>query len=406
MRVVLLNETYSKNMGYAENCLPKAMARIGAEVHLLATDLPPYYHLPDVQDTYGSFFGTRSRFPEYEDIDGYRVHYLPHERRLGYARMKGLFSKLKSLRPDIVQTFVAISWIPLESALAKPLLGYRLFTGSHTAASTFPLYRRKVPPWDPERIASILMRALPGRFISLFTDKCYAVTIDCADIAVRFFGVQKSKVEIMHLGVDTDFFFPVSDEATASERERVRAELGADRDDIVCIYTGKLNESKNALILAWAVARLRSAGLPFLGLFVGHGVQSEAICATPSCVVKPFMPYQQLGAFYRAADIGVWPTNESTSMLDAAACGLPLIVSNGIVYRDHVEGNGLVHRMNDLDDLVRVLLELKDAGVRKKLGTAGAVKMLREFNWNIIARRRLADYEATLNRSRTTDAAA
>ena len=32
-------------MGYLENCLPKYMARLGAEVDVVSTDLPPYYQM-------------------------------------------------------------------------------------------------------------------------------------------------------------------------------------------------------------------------------------------------------------------------------------------------------------------------------------------------------------------------
>jgi glycosyltransferase involved in cell wall biosynthesis len=105
------------------------------------------------------------------------------------------------------------------------------------------------------------------------------------------------------------------------------------------------------------------------------------------------MPHADLGPQYRAADVAVWPTNESTSMLDAAACGLPLVVSDGIAYRDHVEGNGVVVRMNDLDDLVDHLRRLGDPDERRRLGSAGARKMAERFSWDRVARLRLRDYE-------------
>ena len=40
---------------------------------------------------------------------------------------------------------------------------------------------------------------------------------------------------------------------------------------------------------------------------------------------EAIVPVRKLGGFFRAADIGVWPTQESTSMLDAAACALPAL---------------------------------------------------------------------------------
>ena len=138
-------------------------------------------------------------------------------------------------------------------------------------------------------------------------------------------------------------------------------------------------------------------GEPFHGLFIGEGVQREAIQLHPSCTALPFLPFNELGSFYRAADIGVWPTNESTSMLDAAACGIPIIISDGVVYREHVHGNGLVYKMNNLDDMVRTF-KLRDPAVRENLGSAGALKMKTHFSWEAIAKRRLNDYESSISR--------
>lgn len=254
--------------------------------------------------------------------------------------------------------------------------------------------------WNAERLRCFVTRTVPGRLVSLATEKCYGVTNDCAEIAWRYYGVQRHKVKMMSLGVDTDFFFPVISDDTIQERAALRQRLGFSEDDIVCIYTGKLTEGKNALILAEAMERLRSMGKPFRGLFIGGGPQKQSIRAHPSSVVLDFMPFSELAAYYRTADIGVWPADESTSTLDAAACGLPLIVSDGIVYREHVEGNGIVYKMNDLDDLVHNLLRLIDPQERKRLGLLGADKMARTFSWESVARRRLRDYEAALGSHR------
>lgn len=396
MRVVILSETYSPKMGYAENVLPKALARLGVEVHLLTTRLHPYYKLPDFQKTFSSFINTSNNNLTVEDVDGYRVHYLQHSKLFGHVRMRGLYGKLKLLKPDIVQTFASISWIPLEAALLKPFMGWKLFTGNHNAASTYPIAKRKLSKFDKEYIVTILKRFIHGRIISYFTEKCYAVTVDCADIAVRFFGVQRAKVEVMHLGVDTDVFFPIANENNVYERENIRTNLGVAASDIVCIYTGKFTTVKNPLILCKAIERLRIIGKQYFGVFIGDGVQSEALKSYPFCTVLPFMPYRELAPYYRAADIGVWPTDESTSTLDAAACGLPLIVSDGIVYWEHVEGNGLVFKMNNLDDLIRTILQLYDPDERIRLGSCGAKKMADHFSWDSVAIHRLKDYKIAM----------
>ena len=391
VRVVVLSETYAPDMGYLTTMLPRYMAREGADVHLVTLDLAAYHYLPDFLKTYGQF---QQRPPEVDAVrksDGYTVHVLQHRRTLGFPRPLGLHAKLRELRPDVVYSSVAIGWLPLLAAISRLTLGYRLFTGSHTAAILFPLARVRRPFLTRAGLRCLVTRWLPGRIVSLGTGLCYAPTSDCGEIAWRFFGVQKHKVRIVHLGVDTDVFHPVGNTAERDERTRLRAELGFAPEETVCVYSGKMTEAKNALIVAQAIEQLRARGLQFRGLFIGDGAQRERIAQCPSSVLVDFMPYRELGRYYRAADIGVWPTIESTSMLDAAACALPLVVAD-VIYRDHVEGNGRVYRTNDLPDMVRVLEELADPALRAQLGAAGAGKMLERFNWQKIAAGRLADF--------------
>jgi glycosyltransferase involved in cell wall biosynthesis len=371
------------------------MAQEGADVHLVVLDLAAYHYLPDFKKTYGQFQQRPLEAGAVRKADGYTVHVLSHRRTFGFPRALGLHGKLAELRPDVVYSSVAIGWLPLQAAISRLRLGYRLFTGSHTAAILFPLARVRRPFLTLAGLRCLLTRWLPGRLVSLGTELCYAPTSDCGEIAWRFFGVQRRKVRVVHLGVDTDVFRPVVTAADREARDRLRAELGFAPEDIVCVYSGKMTEAKNALIVARAVEQLRATGRPFRGLFIGEGVQRERIAQCPASVVVDFMPYRDLGRYYRAADVGVWPTIESTSMLDAAACALPLVVAD-VIYRDHVEGNGRVYRTNDLDDMVRVLDELADAPLRAQLGAAGAAKMLERFNWQKIAAGRLRDFASRL----------
>jgi glycosyltransferase involved in cell wall biosynthesis len=399
MRTVIISETNAKNTSYIGSMLPKYLSRCGAEVHVITSQLFPYYYRKDFKETY-SQFGNLSKAPPYQSqfVDGYTVHTLPYTKIFDYVCLKGIFKKLKKLSPDIVYSLTAIGWLALSAAIAKVFIGYRLFTGSHTTASTFPLASKNTHLWNKERLKCFITRFIHGRFVSLATEKCYAPTKDCAEIAWRFFGVQKKKVSVIFLGVDRDYFFPINSSSLFEERKKTRSILGFRDDEIVCIYTGKMSEEKNPAILAETIDCLKSNGFPYRGLFIGSGVQSTKVATHKSCVVLNFMPYQMLAKYYRASDIGVWPTNESTSMLDAAACGIPLIVSDGIVYREHVNGNGVVYHMNNRQDLFNALLSLQDVNKRKILGCAGAEKMARYFCWESIAQRRMKDFEDSLNR--------
>jgi len=399
MKIVLLVEVFSPQMGYLENILPRYLSRLGADVHIVTTELQPYYYIRDVKKSYEDFNGDSQALKPgtIERLDGFTLHVLEHRKTLGYVRMSGLKDKLREIRPDIVQTEAAIGWLPLDAAIFKLQLGYKLFTGSHYHASVFPLANRQHHLWDPERLRVIMSRSLPGRVISYVATKCYPTSDDCADVAIRFFGVQKSKIEICPLGVDLDIFHPIQNEADARERRELRAQLGVADHEIVCIYTGRFSQAKNPLLLANAIDQLAAKGEPYRGLFVGNGAQGDAIRQQRNCCVHPFVNFRELPRFFRAADIGVWPTQESMSMLDATACGLPIIVNDTLNARERIEGNGLSYRLNDCEDLIRALVSLRAPERRHELGQCGAEKMRRQFGWDSIARFRLRGYEAALN---------
>jgi len=331
-----------------------------------------------------------------EAIEGYTLHGLGHRRVLGQMRYVGLRSKLAALRPDVVQSLLAIGWPAFDAARLQPGLGYRLYTANHTTASVFPLAQRPGHPLAPARLANLATRWLPGRAVSHRTVRCYAATVDCAEVAVRWFGVERAKVDVVPLGVDTELFHPVAGGAEAAERAATRAELGVGADEVAMIYTGQFTAGKDPLLLAAAVRRLRDDGRPVRALFIGNGPQADALRAAPGATVLPFMPNAALPRYYRAADVGVWPTQESTSMLDAAACGLPIVVNDTLQAVERIAGNGLTYRLGDVADLAAVLERLLDPALRATLGGVGATRMEREFSWRDLAARRLADYRAAV----------
>jgi len=247
--------------------------------------------------------------------------------------------------------------------------------------------------WDPERVRVILLRTIPGYLISLVTTKCFPSAVDCAEVAARFLGVPRKLMEICPLGVDTELFSPIATEAQHRDRAEIRQRLGFSDNEIVCIYSGRFTQDKNPAVLAEAIQKLQAMGEPYRGLFVGDGIQGNIIRERRGCVLHPFVPVGELARYFRASEIGVWPTQESMSMLDAAACGLPIVVNDTVQILERIEGNGLTYRLEDSDDLVRTLLALRSENTRRKLGQHGAEKMETQFSWRALAERRLRNYQ-------------
>jgi len=384
-------------MGYIVNMLPRYLARQGVEVHYLTMDMPHYFFNNSQESTYANFEHLTTMSPgQEESYEGFRLHCVKHRQVAGHPRFIGLREKLAAIRPDVVQSFLSIGWVALDAAVLKASLGYKLFTAAHTTASVFPLANRNSRWTEPARMRNLLSRWIPGRFVSTRTEKCYAATSDCADVAIRFFGVQPQKVDVAPLGVDTDSLSPVSTRDHEEKRIAMRGRLGIQPDEILFIYTGQFTAAKNPLLLARAVESMRSHGAKVKALFLGDGEQRAAIAARPSSVALPFVPHRELVDYYRAAEVGVWPTQESTSMLDAAACGLPIVVNDTLRAVERIDGNGLTYQLNDQASLERVLSTLLDSAARKRLGDAGARRMAKQFSWHALVQRRVADYREAL----------
>ena len=400
-RIVIVCETFSRDMGYLTAVLPKYLARRGFEVHVISLDLVPYQSDTEWQGRPPPEFLARQIQPAgscYQH-EGFTVHILKHGRLGRFPYAKGLARKLREIEPDVVYSATAIGALPIQCAAARIAQGFQLFTGSHTSPSTFPLASQAAPFRSVAGMRCIVTRWIPGRLVSYLSRKCYARTVDCGVIARRFFGVQARKIAVVPLGVDTDYFYPVTTPEQQAERDRLRAQLGVAPDDILCIYSGRLVASKRAAFLARAIEALRREGLPFRGLFIGEGPEREQIAASAACQTLDLVPFRELGPYYRAADIAVWPGTESTSIFDAAACGLP-IVCNERIASAHLLDNGLIHAHDDLDSLVGCLRQLADPASRGGFGAIGARRTRQELGWDVAAAVRQQDFLEAMRRER------
>jgi glycosyltransferase involved in cell wall biosynthesis len=393
MNVVVVSAFYSAGMGYTENCLPKYLASMGHEVHVVTSALNVYGNSPQYEEVYETFLGPADQGVSSFVVDGYTVHRLPYRLLAGYVVLRGLSRKIRELSPDIVHCTEIASLQCFVLAALQPFLSYKLFTETHQHLSVVRPYVRERRGFNLKRAAYALTRTLPTCLASTVVEKCYAIVLDCVYVANRFYGVPTKKIVLRSLGTDTELFHPPSSGAELAEREAMREQLNYARGDVVCLYTGRLSSDKNPLLLARAVDALSREAPSFKSLFVGEGTQKAKIAACRNARVLPFVKHSELAKIYRMADIAVWPRQESMSMLDAAACGLPLVASDTIGERDRIEGNGRFYKEDSEEDLVHALLSLQSRTERESLGARGRAKMIAGFSWKQVAETVGGDYE-------------
>lgn len=396
MKIAFILDWHTESMGYSDNFLSKAMAALGHELHLITTERQVFFNSRNAKyyrTVFEPFLGPGKVACGTKKTNGYYLHRLRSSEFRGKIFIHGLEDVLRNIQPDIVQAGEFTSLSTYQVAWLKSKFKYKLFVECHIHASVFPPSQKKKVGFAWRLYARTI-----GAFLNRVIEKCFPISLDSAEIVEKFLGIEPEKIVIRSLGVDTDLFMPVNDAQGELERTAKRMELGFLESEVVSIYTGRLSPEKDPLCLAKATEILRKEGLPFRALLMGNGAPSymEQLTACDGVEVHPFVPANELPGYYRAADIGVWPKQESTSQLDAAATGLPIILSDHVVVLERVEGNGLVFKQDDPQDLAEKLRSLANADTRKAMGLVGAKKMRDIYSWEGIAREYEKDYREAL----------
>jgi len=391
MKIVFVSSAFSENTGYIFNCLPKSLVKLGHEVHVIAPNVQVYFNSPDYEKIYQDFLGPKITPVETKQIDGFTLHRLQHTTFKNEQYFKrGLYKTLKEIQPDVVQVFYVESFITWQVFWCKVMLGFKLYSANHSLKSVFTV-AKNWPDWPWWKKADWwLKHKFGGMIISSVVRKVYCQTPDAAEIAIDYYGAPANKVVVEPLGVDTDLFKP--DHENKVDR---KTDLGFRPEDRICIYTGRFSEGKNPLVLAKAIDLLAEKHPNIKGLFIGNGPQEEEIKALRNCSVHPFVHFNKLPLIYQAGELGVWPREESTSMLDAMASGLPLIISNKVTAMERVDGNGAVYEEKDSEDLSRKILDLlEDSKKYDEMSTFGVQKVQANYSWDAFAVNRMMDYSS------------
>ena len=386
MKIVIISEWYSEKMGYAENYLPKALGKLGHEVHLITTDLQIYATSKDYDEIYKSHLGPKQVEKGMFKNKFFTLHRCSHFLEKG-INIPELGDKLRSIQPNIVYCFEILLPTNLTVISLKKELNYKIFCESRLHLSVF-----KKPLTIKSKLKQILI-ALKSKNENKEIELFYPIAIDVKKVLVKYYGIPRNKCKISSLAVDTDVFAVTKDKTLIDE---LRISLGFKASDVVCIYTGRFTNEKDPLTLAKAINFLHENGeVDFKAIFVGQGDKNYEleILNRKGCILHNFISATELPLFYQTFDIGVWPKQESTSQLDAAASGLPIIISDKVQDIFRIDGNGLSFEESNYKDLAKKILELKDYNKRKRLGEIGLNKILNNYSWDILAKSKIRDFQ-------------
>lgn len=207
----------------------------------------------------------------------------------------------------------------------------------------------------------------------------------------RLHGVSPQRIRVIYNGVDTNRFSP---EICARHRWAVRRRLGIDDRAVVLLIVAHNHPLKGVPTLLRVMRRLTARRAPAHLVVVGGRHTGRYVFAAKrlrhSEAVTFVGPIDDTVPLYAAADVYVHPTfydSFGLAILEAAACGLPVITSRfagaAELFSEGVEGH-VLRDPADVEELLSRLVPLFDPAVRRRMGEAARRMALKHpFDRNV-----------------------
>ena len=201
-------------------------------------------------------------------------------------------------------------------------------------------------------------------------------------------------------GVDLERF-----RACSLTRARVRAELGFQSDDVICLFLGRITRDKGveALLEAYTAA---AKDVPKLALLLVGPVEDQSLIMLLRRRIAMNDRVKVVGytdapeQFFAAADFLCLPSlREGFGMvvLEAAACGLPSVCTRipGLVDAVDYGRAGVLVDIGDVDGLCRAIVGFgNDSGERREIGDAARSRVVKKFVQNDVVKRYVEFFKA------------
>lgn len=313
---------------------------------------------------------------------------------------------LRHARFNTEQPLTRILW---EQLLQPPqLIPFDLY---HAMAFVAPLFNPTptvVTVYDltfmryPQRLPA--SRRLYLRLLTaLSCQRARRVTVisqSTADDLMTLLNIPAHKIDVTPLGCDHERHYP----RPVAEVEAFRLAQGL--PERFWLFVGTLEPRKNLPLLLAAYAALpRSERLPLLlgggsgwGLaeieasIARHGLQDEVR-------LVGFLTAADLPLWYNAAEVFLYPSvfeGFGLPVLEAMACGTPVITSNVSSLPEVASGAGLCLPPDDLSAWTDALHQAYSDVAWRTTARAAGLQKARSFNWQTTAQLTLASYQAAL----------
>lgn len=253
------------------------------------------------------------------------------------------------------------------------------------------LYRAERPGWRFQLARWLERRAIKNASLIIAISECTARDV------VRCFGINRERIVVTPLGVDSKFFIPRSADTPPEEQARARFKLPSGRP--VILYVGGIDQRKNWRGLLTTLAALKeraeSSGRPspvlamvgkidqdrqfpaLNGLISELGLKDDVVCTG-------YLPDSELFELYQISALFLFLSlyeGFGLPPLEAAAAGVPVVSSNRASLPEVLEEGALLVDPEWSEDVVAAIESLlEDPSKAYALGQQGQAHA-RRFSW-------------------------
>jgi glycosyltransferase involved in cell wall biosynthesis len=219
---------------------------------------------------------------------------------------------------------------------------------------------------------------------------CYT---DIEKETIAKMGIDPKRISVIHNGVDTTFFVP-GDSKKSGDKKQI-------------LWVGRFVTGKGVEYLIEAFSQVQKK-IPGAQLFlVGDGPEKIAIedrikklHLHSSVTLIDYLDNEELPEIYKNSDIFVLPSlmeGVPRTLLEAMACGVPVVTTDLPHLVGIIEGAGLVVPPKDpalLSDAILSILE--DRSLAETMGQRGRKRIEQDYSWEDTVEKTLALYESVI----------
>ena len=398
MKIVILTSYFQPKLGYLEVFLAQEFQKMGHDVFVVTSNY--YFPFPDYKSTVFKVLGKRKRqtgiFTE-RGIKIYRLPFLYQSRNGAVTLLRGIRKTLSKIKPDAVFVYGVFSPLAVQAAQCKKILKFKIFYSNHASE-----FNTKLRSTFSKRIYMHMFKKVFIPHIRQKADGFIAVGESEGYLLSSEYEINIQKIKIIRPGANIPKHY-------FQKRKGVREKLDITKEEKLIIYAGKITENKdiNILLRAYKLVNTKVNNAKLLILGGGESVFLNKIKTIvdnelgEKVLFHPPVQNRYLQDYYCAADLGVWPGDLSLTIIEAMACGLPIVLpehlakGKGQTTKHLVKyKNGLQFKRGNISELAeKITYLLSHSTERKIMGKASLSLAKKEFSWRKVALQHIWLYE-------------